>query len=166
MKKAISYAAFVLALVMIVCAVWFAAGASGGVRSIFGYSLMYVQSGSMEPDIPKNALIVVRRVPPGEIAVGDDITFILNENQTATHRVVSIDENYGGSGARAFETKGVANTTADGFVPFEDVVGKRIFTFDTAAFAAVIKRNWVYIAVIAVLSGALIVVLKRLKFVK
>ena len=70
-----------------------------------------VLSGSMEPAIPTGALLLVRPVQPEELESGDVITFHVGEGMTATHRVVSRYESPDGI---LFQTKGDANSTADG----------------------------------------------------
>jgi signal peptidase len=122
---------------------------------------MYVKTESMEPEIPKSAIVTVKKVPPTEIKVGDDITFFISENVTATHRVLTITEDYNGSGKYAFETKGIANISPDGFIVEDDVVGKVVDVFDTESFTDAIWRNKIYILIICVLFGGLIFTLKK-----
>lgn len=96
-----------------------------GVR-LFGLQIYSVLSSSMEPAYHTGSVIYVQTVDPGELEVGDVITFRLTGDTVATHRVVEI---VGGEDAPRFRTKGDANDTVDGnLVPAENVVGKVAFT--------------------------------------
>ena len=73
-----------------------------------------VISGSMEPELPVGSMIVVKRVEPEEVKVGDIITFFSTDptlrGGVNTHRVVDIDD----SGMDIlFMTKGDANQFMD-----------------------------------------------------
>ncbi len=94
-----------------------------GVRLV-GLTPYTVLSGSMEPVYPVGSLIYVRGAEPQSIAVGDPITFVLNEDLTvATHRVVDIDLE-----KRLFYTKGDANDAPDGApVHFNNLIGRPVF---------------------------------------
>lgn len=74
------------------------------------YSIL---TGSMRPALPPGAMVVVRPVQPGEIRVGDVITYQLRsgEPEVVTHRVVTVGVN--GEGERLFRTQGDANEIAD-----------------------------------------------------
>lgn len=87
---------------------------------IFGFILLNVETGSMQPELPVDSLIFVQKVDPAEISEGDIITFVLNENGVlATHRVQEVDND-----SRIFVTKGDANNTVDAPVMWDNVVGK------------------------------------------
>jgi signal peptidase len=113
-------------------------------------------SGSMEREIPEGSLIIVKRVEPETIQVGDDITFFKNANTTVTHRVVNIYEDYEGSGVRGFETKGIENPMADEDIVYADnVIGRVIYhTAAVGEFFNYIKEHIVMVA--ALLIGILI----------
>ncbi|MBQ4428051.1 MAG: signal peptidase I [Oscillospiraceae bacterium] len=87
---------------------------SGEAPNFFGYSMFRVISGSMEPELPVGSMIVVKRVEPEEVKVGDIITFFSTDptlrGGVNTHRVVDIDN----SGIDIlFMTKGDANQFMD-----------------------------------------------------
>jgi signal peptidase I len=107
----VSIVLFYAALAALVVGVYLFA--SGGKGTIFGYTYMNVISSSMQSVLPKGSLVIVKEVDPKSIAVGNDITFINSEQMSVTHRVVSIMEDYEGTGERGFETKGVNNDEAD-----------------------------------------------------
>ena len=87
---------------------------------IAGYKPFSVISPSMTPTYKVGTLVYVKSEDFGDIRTGDVITFVINEQlQTATHRVVGIDEEN-----RTFTTKGDANASNDGSpVFYENVVG-------------------------------------------
>ena len=84
-----------------------------GVR-LLGVQVYSVLSGSMEPKYPVGSLIYVKAVDPYELKSGDVITFMLNENTVATHRIVEVVPDESDSGVVRFRTKGDANEAEDG----------------------------------------------------
>ena len=99
---------------------------SGDVPSIMGYSVFRVMTGSMEPTIPANALIVTHAVDPEEIRVGDVISYFSKDptlnGAVNTHRVVEIQEE---GGTLVFQTRGDANNADALYPPTADqVIGK------------------------------------------
>lgn len=89
----------------------------------FGVEMKAVLTGSMEPDIPVGSLVVVEPTPYEGILVGDDVTFVRDENLTlVTHRVVSKDD-----ATQYITTQGVANNTPDAPTSYANVVGKVAF---------------------------------------
>lgn len=78
----------------------------------FGYGSYVVTGGSMEPTIPKGAVVVTRRLDPAELEVGDIATFAIEATPATlvTHRVVAIE---GAGPTRAIRTRGDANGAVD-----------------------------------------------------
>ncbi len=100
----------------------------GEVPNIGGYSLLRVMTGSMEPTIHVDELLVVKQVDSKEIAEGDVISFYSRSQelygQINTHRVV---EKLDIDGSLMFRTKGDANDLVDQTeVQAVDLVGKVI----------------------------------------
>ena len=58
------------------------------VPQILGYETYNVVSGSMEPEIPVDSLILVKPVDPSTLEEGDIIAFY-DENSIVCHRVVA-----------------------------------------------------------------------------
>ena len=121
---------------------------------LFGYQILTVDSGSMEPIFPKDSLIFVKMVDPSELQADDVITFTVDEKGTlVTHRIVAVlkDE-------RSFITRGDANNTNDpSTVPYGNVVGKAELCLPKAGavfrvVTAQENRVYVYI-VIGILIG-------------
>ncbi len=99
---------------------------------IFGFSVYSVRTASMEPTYPVNSIVFVQRTNPASIAVGDTITYTLNEDgDTVTHRVVSIDKEN-----RTFTTKGDNNNVEDAKpVSWENTIGRVMFSLPTGGKA-------------------------------
>ncbi len=106
-------------------------GAAFLILNAVGFSLLNVETGSMEPNLPVGSLIFVKSVPPEEIKSGDVITFALNEDGVlATHRVKFVRSN-----SRTFITRGDANNTDDPPVSWDQLVGKVITHVPGIGFA-------------------------------
>lgn len=102
----------------------------GQAPSILGYSFFRVMTGSMEPEMPVNSLIVVEKTPVQDLEPGDVISFYSRDPSLAgevnTHRIVDISDE---EGTRLFQTKGDANNVPDRYITREeDVIGKVVFT--------------------------------------
>ena len=100
-----------------------------GVRAV-GLQPLTVQSGSMEPRYPVGSLIYVKQVDAGTLQPGDVITFRLDADTLATHRIVAVTED-------GFRTKGDANAAEDGgMVRRSDVMGTPVFTIPGLGYLA------------------------------
>ena len=94
---------------------------------VVGLQVFTVLSGSMEPTYYTGSLIYVKEVDPYTIEVGQPITFMLDENTVATHRVVGIVPDEEDPTVIRFRTKGDANETEDGgLVHYKNVIGTPI----------------------------------------
>jgi signal peptidase len=87
--------------------------AQGDKKPILGYSLMNVITGSMQSVYPVGSLVVVKETDSDTIQIGDDITFVKEDETAVTHRVIGITDDYEGTGERGFETQGVDNDAPD-----------------------------------------------------
>ncbi|MBQ9953444.1 MAG: signal peptidase I [Clostridia bacterium] len=127
LKKIWNILSTALVVLMVSCAVFLM-----GSRLV-GYQCYTVISGSMEPKYSVGDLIYVKKVDPTAIHVGDDITFVLNEDLVvATHRVVRIDvEN------QRFYTKGLANEIEDNDpVHFNNLIGVPQFSIPKLGYVS------------------------------
>ena len=90
----------------------FISRATGHTVFLFGKTTAWVMTQSMEPEIPAQSFILVRKAEPSEVKVGDVIIFSSDdpylESALNTHRVVEIIGN-----GEEFVTKGDANSVAD-----------------------------------------------------
>lgn len=149
LKKIWNTISTVLVVLLVVCAVFLM-----GSR-LLGYRVFTVISGSMEPEYNVGDLIYVKKVDANTIKVGDDITFILNEDLVvATHRVVRIDGE-----KQHFYTKGLANEIEDNDpVHFNNVIGVPQFKIPKLGYVSDYIQNppGMYITVAA---GAILILL-------
>lgn len=83
----------------------------------FGYTIFEVASGSMEPTINVNDLIIVKLTK--KIEKGDIVTYISGDD-FITHRVMHVN-------GKEITTKGDANNSEDCEVELEDLLGKVVF---------------------------------------
>jgi len=128
-KRMLAGAAFYIALVAIVVVALFVNGENRAPHNLFGYSLLSVLSGSMQNEIPKDSLIIVKHVDPSTLQVGDDITYMYSSKASITHQIIAINENYTADGQRGFQTKGTENSVPDQkIVAASNVVGKVVFS--------------------------------------
>lgn len=112
-----------------------------GVR-VFGLQVFSVLSGSMEPEYHVGSLIYVKTVDYTELAVGDDITFMLDEETVATHRIVEILPDENDPTVLRFRTQGIANDEVDGTpVHYKNVIGKPVFTIPKLGYVANYIQN-------------------------
>lgn len=101
--------------VFLVVAFWFNAG-------LFGVRPYVVSGYSMKPTFVAGDLVIITRVDPADVQVGDVIQF-RRANSYIVHRVIEIREE---NGRRVFITQGDNNNVADEPVPQEIVEGKVI----------------------------------------
>lgn len=134
---------------------------------VFGMHVFTVLSGSMEPSYPVGSLIYVKSVDPFQLKEGDVITFLLDEDTVATHRIVDIVPDDEEDSVIRFRTKGDANDAEDGsLVHCRNVVGTPIFTIPKLGFFADYIQHppGMYIAISAAAIVLLILLLPDLLF--
>ena len=104
---------------------------------VVGLQVFTVLSGSMEPTYHTGSLIYVKKVDPYTIEVGQPITFMLNEDTVATHRVVGIVPDEEDPTVIRFRTKGDANDAEDGgLVHYKNVIGRPVFSIPYLGYVA------------------------------
>ena len=83
------------------------------------------------------ALIYVKEVDYRELESGDVITFMLDEDTVATHRIVEVVPDEEDASVIRFRTKGDANTAEDGgLVHYKNVIGTPVFTIPYLGYLA------------------------------
>lgn len=108
----------------------------GGPRLV-GLQVFSVLSGSMEPEYPVGSLLYVKKAEPRELVPGDVITFMLDEDTVATHRIVEVVPDEEDSQVLRFRTKGDANDTEDAsLVHYKNVVGSPILAIPGLGYLA------------------------------
>ena len=129
-----------------------------GVR-VVGLQVFTVLSGSMEPAYHTGSLIYVKEVDAKELEPGDVITFMINDDTVATHRIteVLVDEN--DPNVLRFFTKGDANEYPDGSsVHCNNIIGTPVFTIPYLGYVSNYIQNppGMYVAIS---GGALLLLL-------
>ncbi|MGM0838337.1 MAG: signal peptidase I SipW [Bacillota bacterium] len=100
-----------LLLILLVCIVFLiiASRAAGGEPNLFGYKLLTVLSGSMEPEIKTGSIILIKlEEETTNFEVGDVVTFKAQDNILITHRIVEVDTD-----GQRYITKGDNNNAPD-----------------------------------------------------
>ncbi len=146
-KKAWNIITTVIVAIVVIAAVLLV-----GVRLI-GLQVFSVLSGSMEPTYHVGSVIYVKKVDPFKIEEGQVITFMMNDEVVATHRVVGIVPDDDDPSTIRFRTKGDANTAEDSnLVHYKNVIGVPVFTVPCLGYVANYIQNppGTYIAVSAV----------------
>lgn len=138
----------IAAAIVILCMVLFTE--PGKPPNIFGFTMLRITTGSMEPTYATDTLLVVKKTDPKEIMEGDVISFYSTdpalEGAVNTHRVVAISQdgdNY------IYTTKGDANNAADLYdAQSRYLIGKVILViaFSWKAFASGSKSVNLYSA--------------------
>lgn len=128
-----------------------------GVRLV-GFRVFTVLSGSMEPTYHVGSLIYVKDVDYRQLEAGDVITFMLDENTVATHRIIQVVPDEDEPEVLRYATQGDANDAPDGtLVHYKNVIGTPVFTIPKLGYVANYIQNppGTYIAI----SGAAILLL-------
>lgn len=136
------------------------------------FSLYNIATGSMEPNIKVDDVIVNIRVKsPESIKVGDVITFnstsSISKGLTVTHRVINIIKN--DDGTYEYVTKGDSNPSADSATAkYEDVIGKVAIKLPAVGkiqgFIAT-KMGWFIVVLLPALGVIIYDVMKIIKLV-
>lgn len=112
-----------------------------GVR-LFGMQVYTVLSGSMEPVYHTGSLIYVKNVDYRDLKEGDVITFMLDEDTVATHRIVGIVPDEEDPSVLRYRTKGDANDAEDGsLVHYKNILGTPVFTIPKMGYVANYIQN-------------------------
>ncbi|MBQ7625125.1 MAG: signal peptidase I [Clostridia bacterium] len=161
----ISVAIIVLAVIMLVTVLFTKPGQA---PSIMGFSIFRVLSGSMEPTIPVNSMIMVKKVDPEAVKVGDVITFYSTDpslnGAINTHRVIEITEE---SGELAFVTQGDANVVKDDYLTLSrNLIGKVIFKSRAIGFIVTLAANPVIFIPVIILPLVVLLVVNVVKTVR
>ena len=152
MRKAIEYLGFMIAVLIMVSAVF------TYLAPHFGWRVDAVLTGSMEPEMKVGSLVVTTPVEPEDIELGDIITFHQNSvsENPISHRVVGIV----GNSPSYFETKGDANGNADPFrVPAQNLIGKICFQVPSVGYFTEFLKTPLGFIFGMVIPGIVIIVL-------
>ncbi|MGN1399078.1 MAG: signal peptidase I [Erysipelotrichaceae bacterium] len=112
-----------------------------GVRLV-GLRTYVVLSGSMEPTYPTGSLIYVKEVDTSQLKAGDVITFMIDEDTIATHRIIEVLPDEEDSSVIRFRTQGDANDSPDGSpVHYKNVIGTPVFCVPKLGYVANFIQN-------------------------
>lgn len=156
MKNTLKKTWDVISTLLVVVVVIFALLLAGA--RVVGLQVFTVLSGSMEPTYHVGSLIYVKSVDYTQLKGGDVITFMLDENTVATHRIVDVVPDDEDPTVLRYRTKGDANEAEDGsLVHYKNVIGSPVFTIPYLGYVASYIQNppGTYIAI----SGAAIFLL-------
>lgn len=135
-KKVWNIVTTVLVVVVVLLAV-----ALVGVR-VVGLQTYAVVSGSMEPDYPVGSLLYVKSVDYKQLEVGDVITFMIDEDTVATHRIIEIIPDDEDPEVLRFRTKGDNNRVEDGTpVHYKNIIGTPVFCIPKLGYFANYIQN-------------------------
>ena len=102
------------------------------IPSVFGYSPVYVLSGSMEPTFSAGDMIIIH--PRSQYEPGDVVTFY-SEGELVTHRITA-------ESLEGFTVKGDANNVPDEeLVRPSDIVGKQVLVLPRIGSIALFFRT-------------------------
>lgn len=150
MKNALKKTWDVISTLLVVVVVIFALLLAGA--RVVGLQVFTVLSGSMEPTYHVGSLIYVKSVDYTQLKGGDVITFMLDENTVATHRIVDVVPDDEDPTVLRYRTKGDANEAEDGsLVHYKNVIGSPVFTIPYLGYVASYIQNppGTYIAISA-----------------
>ena len=103
-----------------------------------GYHPAVVGSGSMSPAIHVGDIVIVKKVNPSNIHVGDIVQYYSGKGYTITHRVIEIRKTPNGL---IFVTKGDANNVPDKPFKANRIVGKVVFVIPKIGLIPLIIRD-------------------------
>lgn len=127
--------------------------------SVFGYSMYYILTGSMEPQISAGDIIISETVTPEELVVGDVITYKGEvgdvKGKMITHEIIDITEE---NGEVSFITKGCANIIEDPPVYSHQIVSKMTVKLPfVGKIFSVINSKWGFFIIIIVPLAVLLI---------
>lgn len=138
MKKAIYYSIVIIIIFIILINIF-----SSFNISLFGVRIFKVASGSMQPAIKVNDIVVVSK--KSFYNKGDIITFKNDSNEYVTHRIVDIENDL-------YKTKGDFNNASDKPISKESIVGKVIYKSRVVTFINRLISNIIFWLVISIVG--------------
>ena len=137
--------------------------------NIMGYYTFRILTGSMEPEIPTDSFVIVKKTPAQELQKGDVISFYSRDPKLGgavnTHRVneVTLNEN----GVYVFKTKGDANIIEDTYEVYQsDIIGKVIYVSHGLGVAVRLLSNPIGFAAVIIIPLAAIFISNIVGLVK
>lgn len=120
-------------------------------RTILGYRIFRVITGSMEPEYDIGIVVICKEVPTNEIIVGDDIVYLGTfgdyNGKIIMHKVVGIDKDEAGN-ATNFHAKGLHSASVEdpqidpsrvfGVVKHQSAILTKLYDLATSIYSAFI----------------------------
>lgn len=140
-----------VAVCLIVAAVIIFQKISDSNRSIAGYRIFRVITGSMEPEYDVGTVVICKEVPVNNIKVGDDIVYIGTysdyNGKIIMHKVVAIDKDENNNNIN-FHAKGLHNSSVEdpqikpnqifGVVKYQSWILTKLYELATSIYSAFI----------------------------
>jgi signal peptidase I len=126
-----------------------------GRQDIYGWRILVVKSGSMEPVIQTGSLIFIRK--QSEYKEGDVVTYgIAKKPETlVTHRIVAIEE---ANGSKVIQTKGDFNQIVDkDKSPYSSIIGTHQFGIPYLGYLIGFAKTPPGVILLVVIPGTLII---------
>ena len=114
--------------------------------SLLGFRIYRIGSGSMEPTLKVNDVIVIKK--SDIYSVGDIISY-KDKGEVITHRIAYINDD-------GIVTKGDANNTYDKPIKKDNILGKRIYTSKTSGYINNLLSHsitWVIIFIVGIFGA-------------
>ena len=116
--------------------------------------IFQIASDSMTPQYKIGDVIVVKKVSPDTLKVGDDVTYLGTSSNlrglVITHRIINVSEN---ENKKYFITKGLANQIEDPQISEDDIYGKVIYQTVVFSFVGRLMTNIVVYYLLFVCIG-------------
>ena len=115
----------------------------------FGYKTFSIITGSMEPTIKVNDIVIVKKAGINSIQKNDIITFRI-ENETITHRIINITNQ---DGRLVYTTKGDKNDVTDiETVEFEQIEGRYVTKIPKVGkLFSILKNKYIFCLILILL---------------
>lgn len=143
---------------------------------ILGYQFRIVVSGSMEPAIPQDSLVVIDTVGSGDsfyddLAVGDVITFYwFNtanvDDVIVTHRIIAIDPPATEGGNYTFTLQGDAVDGDTQVITQDEIIGRVVWSSYPLGCVLTFLRSSAGIGVCLILPAALIMIYEVYRIIR
>ena len=144
MKKIISFILVFIIIILLIINVF-----SIFNISFLGFRIYKIGSGSMEPYLNVNDIVIIKEVD--SYNAGDVVTY-KDEDSTVTHRIVLIDNN-------KIITKGDANNVKDKAITKDDILGKLFIRITGVGFINYLLSHicfWIILFIVGLIITILI----------
>ncbi len=127
---------------------------------LFGFKTFTIITGSMEPNIGVDDIVITKEVGEKDLKINDIISFKDRDN-IVTHRIIDIQKTEKGS---IFTTKGDNNSVSDlNRVKYKDIEGKYVGRIPKAGMiSSLLKNKYVFGGVVVLLAICYLVQNRRI----